>query len=197
MLEQTAPRSLSEAAVENLRDSLRGQLLRMDDADYEAARRVFNWMIDRRPALIVRCAGAADVVASVNFAREHDLPLSVRGGGHSVAGTAVCEGGVMLDLASMKDIRVDPERRIAQAQPGLTLAEFDRETQSFGLATTTGVVSVTGIAGLTLGGGIGWLNGQYGLSCDNVIAADVVTADGELRRASAAENPDLYWAIRG
>jgi FAD/FMN-containing dehydrogenase len=197
MLEQTAPRSLSESAVENLRDSLRGQLLRPDDAGYEATRRVFNWMIDRRPALIVRCAGAADVVAGVNFAREHGLPLSVRGGGHSVAGTAVCEGGLMLDLAGMKGIRVDPVRRIAQAQPGLTLAEFDRETQSFGLATTTGVVSVTGIAGLTLGGGIGWLNGQYGLSCDNLLAADVVTADGRLLAVSAEEHPDLFWAIRG
>ena len=136
---------------------MRGPVLCPGDAGYDAARRVFNAMIDRRPALIARCAGAADVVAGLRFAREHGLPLSVCGGGHSVAGTAVCEGGLVLDLSGMKGIRVDPIRRIAQAQPGLLLGEFDRETQAFGLATTTGVVSVTGIAGLTLGGGVGWL----------------------------------------
>ncbi len=197
MIEQRAPQRPREAAIEGLRNCLRGQLLRPDDAGYDAARRVFNGMIDRRPALIARCAGAADVVAGVGFAREHGLPLSVRGGGHSVAGTAVCEGGLMLDLAGMKGIRVDPARRIARAQPGLTLGEFDRETQAFGLATTTGVISVTGIAGLTLGGGLGWLNGKHGLACDNLLAADVVTADGRLLTASAEEHADLFWALRG
>jgi FAD/FMN-containing dehydrogenase len=197
MTDQLAEQTLREADIEVFRVALRGQLLRPEEPGYDAARRVFNWMIDRRPALIVRCAGAADVVAGVNFAREHGLPLSVRGGGHSVAGTAVCEGGLLLDLAGMKGIRVDPAQRIAQAQPGLTLAELDRETQVFGLATTTGVVSVTGIAGLTLGGGIGWLNGKHGLACDNVLAADVVTADGQLLTTNADEHTDLFWAIRG
>lgn len=193
----TAGAVLDEAAVRAFQASLRGELLRPDDAAYDAARLVFNAMIDRRPALIARCTGAADVVAGVRFAREHQLPLSVRGGGHSVAGTAVCDGGLMLDLSGMKGIRVDPTRRIAYAQPGLTLGEFDRETQAFGLATTTGVVSMTGIAGLTLGGGVGWLNGKHGLACDNLLGADVVTADGQLLTVSADEHDDLFWAIRG
>jgi FAD/FMN-containing dehydrogenase len=183
--------------VRGFQDSLRGDLLRPEDDGYDSARRVFNGMIDRRPALIAHCTGAADVVAGVRFAREHNLPLSIRGGGHSVAGTAVCEGGLMLDLSGMKGIRIDPARRIAQAQPGLTLGELDRECQAFGLATTTGVVSMTGIAGLTLGGGVGWLNGKHGLACDNLLAADVVTADGRLLTVSAEEHADLFWAIRG
>lgn len=197
-VDQAAPaRGVSSGQVEALRAVMRGLVLSPGDAGYDAARRVFNGMIDRRPALIARCAGAADVVSGVRFAREHGLPLSVRGGGHSVAGTAVCEDGLMLDLSGLKGIRVDPVRRTAQAQPGLTLADLDRETQAFGLATPTGVVSVTGIAGLTLGGGIGWLNGKHGLACDNLIAADVVTADGHLLTASAEEHPDLFWALRG
>jgi FAD/FMN-containing dehydrogenase len=185
----TPARQIDGDVVKALRAAMRGSVLRPADDGYDAARRVFNGMIDRRPALIARCAGAADIVAGVRFAREHDLPLSIHGGGHSVAGTAVCEGGLMLDLSGMKGIRVDP--------PGLTLGEFDRETQAFGLATTTGVVSVTGIAGLTLGGGVGWLNGKYGLACDNLLSADVVTADGRLLTASAEEHEDLFWAIRG
>jgi FAD/FMN-containing dehydrogenase len=167
------------------------------DAGYDDARRVFNAMIDRRPALIARCAVAEDVAVGVRFAREQGLPLSVRGGGHSVAGTAVCEGGLMLDLSGMKGIRVDPVRSVAQAEPGLTLGELDRATQEFGLATPTGVVSVTGHAGLTLGGGIGWLNGKHGLACDNLLAADVITADGNLLTVSEREHADLFWAIRG
>ncbi|MBA2343688.1 MAG: FAD-binding oxidoreductase, partial [Rubrobacter sp.] len=160
-------------------------------------RAIFNGMIDKRPAMIVRCAGTADVIQGVNFARTHDLLLSVHGGGHGVAGNAVSDGGLMLDLSPMKGIRVDPVRRIAQAQAGLTLGEFDHETQAFGLATTLGVVSVTGIAGLTLGGGLGWLNGKHGLACDNLLSADVVTADGRLLTASDEENEDLFWGIRG
>jgi FAD/FMN-containing dehydrogenase len=188
---------LDEAAIRELVVSLRGELVRSEDDGYDKARAVFNGMVDRRPALIVRCAGVADVVRGVEFARSHNLPLSIRGGGHSVAGKAVCDGGLMLDLSPMKGIRVDPARRTAEAQAGLTLGEFDHETQEFGLATTLGVVSVTGIAGLTLGGGLGWLNGKHGLACDNLISADVVTADGRLLTASKEENEDLFWGIRG
>ena len=199
MTGRSAPSSLTMDApsIDALRTAVLGAVLCPDDDGYDLARRVFNGMIDRRPALILRCAGTSDVIRGVDFARSHDLPLSVRGGGHSVAGSAVCDGGLMLDLSGMKGIRVDPLRRTAQAQPGLTLGEFDHETQAFGLATTLGVVSVTGIAGLTLGGGIGWLNGKHGLACDNVLAADVVTADGRLLTASAEENEDLFWGIRG
>jgi FAD/FMN-containing dehydrogenase len=167
------------------------------DAAYDGARAVFNGMIDRRPQVIVRCAAASDVIRGVDFARSNDLTLSIRSGGHGVAGAAVCDGGVMLDVSPMKGIRVDPGRRTAVAQAGLTLAEFDHETQAFELATTMGVVSMTGIAGLTLGGGIGWLNGRHGLACDNLLAADVVTAAGDLLTASADEHADLFWALRG
>ena len=180
-----------------LADLIRGELLTPRDLDYDRRRRVFNAMIDRRPAAILRCAGAADVIQGVRFARAQQLPLSIHSGGHSVSGASVCQGGLMLDLSPMKGIRVDPVRRLAQAQTGLLLREFDHETQAFGLATTLGVVSVTGIAGLTLGGGLGWLNGKYGLACDNVLAADVVTADGEFLSANPTEHEDLYWALRG
>jgi hypothetical protein len=180
-----------------LADRIRGNLLRPRDLDYDRSRRVFNAMIDRRPAAILRCAGAADVIQGVRFARAQQLPLSIHSGGHGVSGASVCEGGLMLDLSRMKGIRVDPARRVAQAQTGLLLREFDHETQAFGLATTLGVVSVTGIGGLTLGGGLGWLNGKYGLACDNVLAADVVTADGDFLTASPTEHEDLYWALRG
>src|SRR5919106_340665 len=188
---------LDEADVQGLAAALRGELLRPEDGGYDTTRAVFNGMIDKRPAMIVRCTGTADVIRGVDFARTHDLLLSVRGGGHSVAGNAVSDGGLMLDLSPMKGIRVDPARRTAQAQAGLTLGEFDHETQAFGLATTLGVVSVTGIAGLTLGGGLGWLNGKHGLACDNLLSADVVTADGRLLTASDEENEDLFWGIRG
>ena len=188
---------IDEVAVRALRARLQGRLLAHRDPGYDDARRVFNAMIDRHPALIARVRSAEDVQRAVLFAREHDLPLSVKGGGHNVAGSAVCEGGLMLDMSLLKGIQVNPEQRIAMAQPGLILGEVDAATQAFGLATPLGTASVTGIAGLTLGGGIGWLNGKHGLACDNVIAADVVTADGELLRASATENRDLFWAIRG
>jgi hypothetical protein len=188
---------LDEAAIRELSSNIRGDLLRPEDDGYDAARAVFNGMVDRRPALIVRCVGVADVLGGVAFARAQDLLLSVRGGGHSVAGKAACDGGLMLDLSPMKGIRVDPARRTAEAQAGLTLGEFDHETQAFGLATTLGVVSMTGIAGLTLGGGLGWLNGKHGLACDNLLSADVVTADGRLVIANEEENADLFWGIRG
>ena len=188
---------LEEEVVREFATGLRGELIRPEDDGYDAARAVFNGMVNKRPAMIVRCAGTSDVIEGVDFARTHDLPLSVRGGGHSIAGKAVCDGGLMLDLSRMKGIRVDPVRRTAQAQPGLTLGEFDHETQTFGLATTLGIVSLTGIAGLTLGGGLGWLNGLHGLACDNLLSADVVTADGRLLKAAPEENEDLYWAIRG
>jgi hypothetical protein len=182
---------------QELGSGLRGEVICPGDHSYDTARAVFNGMIDRRPLAVIRPVDASDVVRSITFARRHDLPLSVRGGGHSVAGNAVRDGAVMLDLSGMKALRVDPETRTVRAGPGLTLGEFDRATQAFGLATTLGVVSTTGIAGLTLGGGLGWLNGRYGLACDNLISAAVATADGQLLRASAQENEDLFWSIRG
>ena len=154
-------------------------------------------MIDRRPALIACCSGAADVINSINFARSHHLLLAVRGGGHNLSGNAVCDDGLMINLSGMKSVRVDPVRRIARAEPGVTWAEFDRETQAFGLATTGGQVSTTGIAGLTLGGGWGYLARQHGLASDNLLSADVVTADGRLLNVSATENADLFWGLRG
>jgi FAD/FMN-containing dehydrogenase len=188
---------LGDSQVQELKTALRGQLISPGDAEYDTARKVFNAMIDRRPRLIARCAGAADVIACVRFAREHDLPVSIRGGGHSVAGTAVCDAGLVIDLSRMKTVRVDPANRTARADPGLLLAEFDRETEAFGLATTLGTFSITGIAGLTLGGGLGWLMGKHGLACDNLLSVDLVTADGRLLIASAQENADLFWGVRG
>ncbi len=188
---------LSEGAIKKFASGLRGGVILTSDPLYEDARKVWNAMIDRKPRLIVRCQGTGDVVHAVNFARDHGLPLSVRGGGHSVAGNSVCEGGLMIDLSAMKRIQVDPVQLTARAQSGLKLGEFDRETQAFGLATTLGVASDTGIAGLTLGGGYGWLNGRYGLALDNVISVDVVTADGRVVPASATENEDLFWGVRG
>ncbi|MGH6899437.1 MAG: FAD-binding oxidoreductase [Geminicoccaceae bacterium] len=176
---------------------LQGDLILPDHPDYEAARKVWNGMVDKKPAMIVRCASAADVVEALDFARDHGLLVSVRGGGHNVAGSAVCEDGLMIDLSRMKGIQVDPERRTVRAQAGLTLGEFDAATQAFGLGTTMGINGDTGISGLTLGGGFGKLGRKYGLACDNLIAADIVTADGRLLRASATENPDLFWGIRG
>jgi hypothetical protein len=188
---------LTDEVVDSLRAGVRGPLLRSGDDGFQAARHVWNGMIDRSPALIARCAGAADVIRAIAFAREHGLPVAVRGGGHSAAGSGVCDDGLVIDLSGMKGIRVDPARRTVRAEAGLSWGEFDRETQAFGLATTGGVVSTTGIAGLTLGGGIGWLMREHGLTCDNLLSADVVTADGQLLTASADENPDLFWALRG
>jgi hypothetical protein len=188
---------IPQSAMQKFRESLRGQSLCTGDQGYDAARTVPNAMINRRPAVIARCTGAADVIACVRFAREHDLLVAVRGGGHSVAGKSVCDGGLMIDFSAMKGMRVDPTRRTVRAETGLTLGEFDRETQAFGLATTLGVVSKTGIAGLTLGGGWGHLHAKYGLALDNVVAADLVTADGHLVTADANENQDLFWGVRG
>jgi FAD/FMN-containing dehydrogenase len=192
-----ASKPIEEGAVREFAAGLRGEIVRPEEDGYDAARAVFNGMIDKRPALIVRCAGTSDVIRGVDFAHAHDLLLAVRSGGHNVAGKAVCDGSLMLDLSPMKGMRVDPARRRARAQSGLTLGEFDHETQAFGLATPLGVVSMTGIAGLTLGGGLGWLNGKHGLACDNLLSADVVTADGRLLTASEEENEDLFWGIRG
>ncbi len=188
---------MKDAAAENFWSRLRGELLRPGDEGYEAARKIHNGMIDKRPAMIVRCAGAADVIEAVKFARDNELLVSVRGGGHSIAGKAVSDGALMIDLSRMKGIRVDPARRRVRTEPGLTLGEFDRETQAFGLATTLGVISRTGIAGLTLGGGLGWLMGKHGLACDNLAFVDIVTADGRLLTASATENEELFWGVRG
>jgi FAD/FMN-containing dehydrogenase len=188
---------LDDTAITELQASLRGPLLQPADPGYETARRVDNAMIDRRPALIARCAGVADVLAAVRFARARDLLVSVRAGGHNVAGNAICEGGLVIDVSSMKGVRVDPAARTVRAEAGVTWGELDAETQAFGLATTGGVISTTGIAGLTLGGGVGWLNGRCGLACDNLIAADVVTADGRFLHASEQEHADLFWGLRG
>jgi FAD/FMN-containing dehydrogenase len=176
---------------------LRGAVLRPGEAGYDEARSVWNATVDRSPALIVRATGAADVLAAVEHARENDLLLSVKGGGHHIAGNAVCEGGLMLDLSGMNEVRVDPAARTARVGPGATMGDMDHETATFGLATPGGVVSTTGVAGLTLGGGFGWLSRKYGLAVDNLRSVDVVTADGELRHASEAETPDLFWGIRG
>src|SRR5687768_13791465 len=186
-----------DVAIADLSRHFRGALVRPGDAPYDAQRRIWNGAIDRRPALIARCTGAADVRAAVGFARERDLVVAVRGGGHNVAGTAVCDGGVVIDLSPMKGTWVDPRARVARAQPGLLWGELDHETQPFGLATPGGIVSHTGIAGLTLGGGLGWLMRRHGLTADNLLSADVVTADGALVRASADENADLFWGLRG
>jgi FAD/FMN-containing dehydrogenase len=189
--------SLTDTHIDALQGSLRGELILRDTPSYEAARRVWNGNIDRRPALIVRCAGAADVQHAVNFARTHELLLSLRCGGHSAPGYGTNDGGMVIDMSLMKGIRVDPGTRTAIAQGGVLWREFDHETQVFGLATTGGTVSNTGIAGLTLGGGLGWLMGKHGLTVDNLVSADVITADGQFRTASDRENPDLFWALRG
>jgi FAD/FMN-containing dehydrogenase len=188
---------VTDDQLQQLAAGVRGPLLRPGDDGFDAARRVWNGMIDRSPALIIRCAGVADVLSAVRFARARGLPLAVRGGGHNVAGKGVCEGGIQIDVSPMKGIRVDPAARTARAQAGLTWGEFNHETHAFGLAVTGGHVSTTGISGLTLGGGIGWLMRKYGLTSDNLLSADLVTADGRFVTASASENADLFWGLRG
>jgi len=192
-----AQEAIRDADVEELRSGFAGELVRPEDPGYEDARKIWNGAIDRRPGLIARCTGTADIIAAVGFARERDLLVAVRGGAHNVAGTALCEGGLVIDLSGMKGIRVDPENRRAWAQPGVLWGELDHETQTFGLATTGGIVTHTGISGLTLGGGIGWLMRKHGLTIDNLVSADLVTAEGEFVKASEDENPDLFWGIRG
>lgn len=188
---------LGETAIKDFRDSLRGSLLLPGENGYDESRKIHNGMIDNKPGMIVRCASVADVINSVKLAKEHDLLLSVHGGGHGVPGFAVCEGGLMIDLSGMKSIRVDPENKTARAEGGVTWGEFDHETQAFGLATTGGVARPTGIAGLTLAGGHGFLMRKYGLACDNLLSADLVTADGQLLTVSDKSNKDLFWGIRG
>ncbi|MGA2977931.1 MAG: FAD-binding oxidoreductase [Spirochaetia bacterium] len=189
--------SLNPETIEKLKQSIRGKVLTPESEQYNEARTIWNAMIDKRPALIVRCAGAADVMRAVRFAAEHKLLVAVRGGGHNIAGNAVCDGGLMIDLSPMKSVRIDTKGMTARVEPGVTLGEFDRDTQAFGLATPVGINSTTGIAGLTLGGGFGWLSRKLGLTIDNLISADVVTAAGELVTASETDHPDLFWGIRG
>jgi FAD/FMN-containing dehydrogenase len=188
---------IGEATLGELESTLRGRLVRPADPDYDQARAIWNAAHDRRPALIIRCAGTADVLRAVEFARSEGLEVAVRGGAHSVAGFSTSDGGVVIDTSPMQGIRVDPAGRRAVAQPGVTWSAFDHETQAFGLAVTGGLVSTTGIAGFTLGGGVGWLLRKCGLTCDNLLSADVVTADGRLVTASEQEHPDLFWALRG
>jgi len=189
--------ALGAEAVEELGQRVRGALLRPGDDGYEEARTIWNGLIDRRPALVVQCSGAADVVDAVNFAREQNLLLSVKGGGHNVAGNAVNDGGLVIDLSGMRGVHVDPAAQTARAQGGATWGDLDRETQLFGLAVPGGVVSTTGVAGLTLHGGVGHLRRKHGLSLDNLLSVDIVTADGRFQKASANENEDLFWAVRG
>jgi FAD/FMN-containing dehydrogenase len=192
-----ARRSIEPAAVDELETWFRGELIRPDSAGYDEHRKVWNGSIDRRPGLIARCAGVADVRAAVSFGRAHELTVAVRGGGHSFPGLSVCDDGMLIDLGLMRGIRVDPDARTARVQAGVLLGELDRETQAFGLAVPSGIVTHTGVAGLTLGGGIGWIMRKHGLTIDQLVSVDVVTADGEFVKASADENADLFWGVRG
>ena len=188
---------IGAAKIKAFSERLEGRLVHPDDGEYDTARTIWNAMIDKRPALIARCKSQTDVVASVEFAREHDLLVSIRGGGHNVAGNALCDDGLMIDLSLMKGIEIDADARTIIVQPGCTLGDLDRASDRHGLAVPTGIVSETGIAGLTLGGGVGWLVRKYGLTCDNLISAEVVTAAGDAVKASAEENEDLFWGLRG
>ena len=189
--------TLESDAIEAFRQTLRGNVCLAEEPGYDEARTIWNAMIDRRPGAVVRCKGAADIIRAVRFAREYGLLVAVRGGGHNIAGNAVCDGGLLIDLSLMRSVRVDAFHRTARVDPGATLGDFDKEAQAFRLATPLGINSTTGVAGLTLGGGFGWLSRKFGLAADNLISADVVTAEGELIRASIAENTDLFWALRG
>ena len=188
---------MSDALISAFAGSLRGRLIRPTDADYDTARAVYNGMVDKRPALIARCVDVADVISSVNFAREQKMLLAIRGGGHNGPGMGTCDGGLVIDLGSMKGVRVDPAQKTVRVEPGCTAGDVDHATHVFGLAVPFGIVASTGVAGLTLGGGTGYLTRKYGLTIDNLIEADVVLADGSLVTASATSNPDLFWALRG
>ncbi|MFO1026844.1 MAG: FAD-binding oxidoreductase [Acetobacteraceae bacterium] len=192
-----ASTGLGDSTLDGFRQSVRGDVILATDPQYGAARPVWNGNIQKSPAMIVRCAGVSDVQRCIDFARTHSVLLSIRGGGHSAPGYGSNDGGIVLDMGPMKGIQVDPTGRIARVQGGVLWREFDHETQAFGLATTGGTVSNTGVAGLTLGGGLGWLMGKHGATVDNLLSADVITADGQFRKASVAENPDLFWALRG
>jgi FAD/FMN-containing dehydrogenase len=189
--------TVAPEALEALRGSLRGTACLPGEPGYDEARSLWNAMIDRRPGLVLRCAGTADVMQAVKFARAHDALVAVRGGGHNIAGNAACDGGLMIDLSPMKSVSVDPVRKVVRVEPGATLGDLDKENQAFGLVTPVGINSTTGVAGLTLGGGFGWTTRKFGMTIDNLLAVDVVTAQGELVRASEGENADLFWAIRG
>jgi FAD/FMN-containing dehydrogenase len=189
--------NLQDRKIEELKEGFKGEILLPSDGAYESARKIWNAMIDKRPAVIARCATTADIVLGVNFARDNRLLLAVRGGGHNIAGNALCDGGLVIDLSKMKAARVDPAGRRVTIEGGATLADLDAATQAHGLATPVGINSTTGIAGLTLGGGFGWLSRKYGMTVDNLESAEVVTAAGEVVRASATEHPDLFWALRG
>jgi FAD/FMN-containing dehydrogenase len=189
--------ALDESRLSTFREAFAGQIVVPDDPSYDAARIVWNGMVDRRPAIVARPTGVADVLSALRFAREQDLAIAVRCGGHSIPGFSTCDGGIVIDLSSMRGVRVDPERRVARVQGGALLGDVDHETQAFGLACPFGVVAHTGVAGLTLGGGMGRLQRKYGLTLDNLLSVDVVTADGRLVHASEDENPDLFWAMRG
>src|SRR5215813_5303810 len=195
--QQTMSISLEETAVQEFAARLRGSLLRPGDAGYEQARQVYNAMIDKHPALIARCVDVADVLAAVNFAREHQLLLAVRGGGHNGPGLGTCDDGLVIDLSPMKGVRVDPVNRTARVAGGCLWGEVDHATHPFGLATPSGFVSSTGVGGLTLGGGIGYLSRTHGLTIDNLLSVDMVLADGRFVVANAKENKDLFWAVRG
>jgi hypothetical protein len=188
---------LEGSALADLEASMRGQVVLPDDPTYDEHRKVWNGSIDKHPAVVARCAGAADVRAAIRFGREHGLDLAVRGGGHSFPGLSTCDGGLVIDLSLMRGIRVDPVARRATAQAGVLLGELDRETQAFGLAAPTGIVTHTGLAGLTLGGGIGWIMRRHGLTVDRLVSADLITADGDFVKASEDENADLFWGLRG
>jgi FAD/FMN-containing dehydrogenase len=191
------PTTLDEATLIEFKAKLRGEVVTPENSNYDEIRLIWNGMHDKRPALIARCTGVADVIDAVNFAREHHLLVAVRGGGHNVAGSASCDGGIMIDLSLMKGVHVDPQARTARVQRGATWGDVDRETQVWGLATPGGVVSTTGVGGLTLGGGLGWLRRKHGLTIDNLLSVEIVTADGQVHSASKSENTDLFWAIRG
>jgi FAD/FMN-containing dehydrogenase len=197
MAEATEAAPVEAPDIVGLQDGFRSELLRSGDPGYEDARKVWNGSISRFPALIAQCAGVADVITAVRFAKENGLLVAVRGGGHSLPGFSVCDGGLVIDLSLMKGIRVDPESRTVRAQAGVLLGELDQETQAFGLAVPSGIVTHTGISGLTLGGGIGWLMRKYGLTIDQLLSVDLITANGEFVKASASENPDLFWGVRG
>src|ERR1700741_90701 len=196
-LKNTKGKVVSHDRIERFKAAFRGEVIQPGDPGYEAARKIWNASIDKHPGIITQCSGVADVVAAVNFAGENELLVAVRGGGHNVAGRAPCDDGIVIDLSSMKGIHVDAATHTARVQGGATLGDLDWETHVFGLAVPAGIISKTGIAGLTLGGGVGWLVRKYGLTCDNVLSFDIVTADGKPRLASADENQDLFWALRG
>jgi hypothetical protein len=196
-LKNTKGMVVARDRVQRFQAAFSGEVIQPGDSGYETARKIWNASIDKHPGIIARCSGVADVVAAVNFARENELLVAVRGGGHNVSGRALCDDGIVIDLSGMKGIHVDAKNHTARVQGGATLGDLDRETHVFGLAVPSGIVSKTGIAGLTLGGGVGWLIRKYGLTCDNVLSFDIVTADGKPRVASANEDEDLFWALRG